>query len=176
MGETVPNETASDDIPPESIAAIDGAFATLDEHLLPHLKLYGPKERRKRPRMGDRTEPFVSKAADYSETHPEFMPAYVDKPAFKRAVRRVGTLRPYQRRFDQYKSMVDDSMGIAGSDALMGALPYYKTTKEAAKNKQPAAMTIADDLGERFAAKRPSKKPASGTPSQPSADQPADKD
>jgi len=91
MGENVPNDAASDDIPPESIVAIDAAFAAFDEHLLPHLKLYGPGEHRARVRMGDVSEPFVGKVADYVETHPEFMPSYVDKPAFQRAVRRLGT-------------------------------------------------------------------------------------
>jgi hypothetical protein len=170
MGETIPKDMASDDIPPESIAAIDAAFATLDEHLLPHLESSGSDDRRRMARMGDKSEPFVSKAADYSQTHPEFMPGYVDVAAFQRAIRRIDLLRPYQRRFDQYKSMVDDSVGIAGSDALNGALPYYKTTKEAAKKKQPAAVTIAQDLAERFAANRSSKKPAP----QPSARRPAE--
>lgn len=177
MGETVPNDSDSGGLSPEATAALDGAFAVIAQYLLPELESSGTEDRRKRARMGDISEPFVSKVRDYSESNPEFMPPYADQSVFKRAVAKIEALRPYQRRFAQYKSMLDDTIGIAGSDALdEGALPYYKTVKEAAKKKKPAAATIAADLGMRYAALRGPRKAAPAASQEPPADPPGSKD
>ena len=169
MAESMPEDSGSDEFPPEAIAAIDAAFAALDRYLLPRLEIAPIGRRHARIRMGDKTEPFVDKVRDYLQTNPELMPSYADRPAFERAVGRLDILRPYQRRLAQYKKMVDDSVGIAGSDAMEGALPYYKTSGEAAKKKRPGAVTIYEDLSQRFPRRTRQKR---ATPPDPPADRP----
>lgn len=177
MTDNVPADSDPGDLSPEASAAIDGAFETLDLHLLPILESAGTDDGRGRARMGERSEPFVGKIRDYLVTNPEFMPPYADTPAFQRAVKKIDALRPYQRRFDQYKSLVDDTVGNAGSDALeAGAHPYYKTVAEAAKYKQPAAVTIYEDLSSRYARRRSPKKTAAPAAKKPPADSSPDKD
>ena len=169
MAENVPEDSGSDEFPPEALTAIDAAFATLDQYLLPRLEIADPRKRRHRIRMGDKTEPFVDKVRDYLQTDPDLMPSYADRPRFERAVVRLDILKPYQRRLAQYKKMVDDSVGIAGSDAMEGALPYYKASGDAAKKKWPRAVTIHADLSQRFP-RRPRRKRVA--PADPVADAP----
>lgn len=157
MAENVPEDSGPDEFPPESLAAIEAAFAALDQHLLPRLEIAPIGRRHARIRMGDKTEPFVAKVRDYLQTDPDLMPSYADRPRFERAVGRLDILKPYQRRLAQYKKMVDDSVGIAGSDAMEGALPYYKASGDAAKKKWPRAVTIHADLSQRFP-RRPRQK------------------
>ena len=155
---SLPDPSSSDVIPPEAIAAIDAGFAAFDQYLLPYLASVGTGERVKY-RMGDKSGPFVDKVAAYMETHPEFIPPQVDKASFLRNVARLEALKTCQRRFDEYKRLVDDSVRVTGSDVMTdGALPYYKSSKEAAKSGMPGAATVAEDLGERFAALRASAK------------------
>ncbi len=176
MADAIPNDLDSGDIPPDSVAAILSAFALLDQHMLPHLRSAGTDDQRNMMRMGEKNEPFVGKVSDYLETNPEFMPSYANKDGFKAAVSRVNALKPFQRRLDQYKSMVDDTVSMNGGLALEGALPYYTTTREAAKRKQPAAVTIYQDLRTRFIRKRPAKPAAPAAAAAKPADPSSDKD
>jgi hypothetical protein len=54
--------------------------------------------------------------------------------------------------------MIDDSLTVAGSEALTAALASCQSIKFAAKLNQPGAATMFDDLGVRFQAQgRPPK-------------------
>jgi hypothetical protein len=153
---SLPDPSSSDVIPPEAIAAIDAGFAAFDQYMLPYLDSAGAGGRVRYP-MGDKSGPFVDKVAAYMETHPEFIPPQVDKAAFQRNLARVQALTPYKRRLDEYKRLVDDTVRTTGSDLMTdGALPYYRSSKEAAKSGMPGAATVSEDLGERFAALRAS--------------------
>jgi len=152
--------------PPEAIQASQSALEVLIAQLVPHLRSLGTEDRRTMPRMGEKTESFVFKAYAYSNTNPEFLPAFIDRVEFQRDVDAITVLRPLRRALGQIVDMLDDSLAMAGSEAYMAALPYYLNAKAGAKLKQPGAATISDDLSTRFVGQgRPGKvapPPASG--------------
>ena len=84
------------------------------------------------------------------ETNPEFIPAYMDKTEFLKDEAVVTSLTPIGNLAMQLASDIEDTLTITGSEALMSALLYYGTTKEAADKGVTTAKPIYDDLSQRF--------------------------
>lgn len=59
-------------------------------------------------------------------------------------------MQPIVNLTAQLHSDTDDTMMLAGSEALQSALLYYGQVKEANSKGVPTAKPIYDDLSERF--------------------------
>ncbi len=150
MPSSIVSNRVSAVVPPEVLqAALAHQQAAVDA-LMPYLVTLGTLDRRKMPRLGDKNEVFVLKTLAYATSNPEFMPTFVDIGEFRKDVDLMQGLRPMARLAVQFAELLDDTIGLAGSEALQASLPYYSTTKTAAKMGQPLAMTIAADLGGQF--------------------------
>ena len=66
---------------PAEQAEVDAAIATLQRVLGTKFKNLTPQERQERPKMGDKTVAFVEKVLEYADTHPQFLPPYVERAA-----------------------------------------------------------------------------------------------
>ena len=139
------------DIPDDDLQAVQAALQTLQAKLVPHLVNIGSDERRALAKMGSKRADFVSKTLNYGSTNPQFKPAFVDIAGFSRDVTALGVLRSLQQPFSQIADLLDDSLALAGSDAMNAALAYCQSVKTANKLNMPGAATIADDLATRFA-------------------------
>ena len=139
------------DIPDDDLQAVQAAVQTLQAKLIPHLVNIGADEKRALTKMGSKSVDFVSKTLTYSNTNPQFKPAFVDLDNFSHDVTAFGLLRSLQQPVSQLADMLDDSMAVAGSDAMNAALAYYQSVKTANKLNVPGAATISDDLSTRFA-------------------------
>jgi len=137
---------------PEVLQAASAAVQQIQTSVVPQLISLGTENRRTMPRMGDKNEAFVVKVLAYAISNPEFLPAFVDVGEFQKDVDVIEALRPLRRALGLIVDLLDDTLALAGSEALMAALPYYKAVKAAAKLGHPGAQTIADDLAARFAA------------------------
>jgi hypothetical protein len=165
MSVSIVSNRISTVVPPEVLqAAIAQQQAAVDT-LRPYLVALGTMDRRKMPRLGDKNEVFVLKTLAYATSNPEFMPTFVDVGEFKKDVDVMQALRPVVRLAVQFVDLLNDTIGLAGSEALQASLPYYSTTKTAAKMGQPIAMTIAADLGAQFQSQGRSQ--GSGTTGEP---------
>ena len=134
----------------DDLQAVQAAVQTLQAKLVPHLVNIGPDEKRALSKMGSKSVDFVSKTLTYANTNPQFKPAFVDIDSFSSDVNAFGVLRSLQQPFSQIADMLDDSLAMAGSDAMNAALAYYQSVKTANKLNVPGAATINDDLATRF--------------------------
>ena len=149
----------------DDLQAVQAAVQTLQAKLVPHLVNIGSDEKRALAKMGSKSVDFVSKTLSYASTNPQFKPVFVDIEDFSSDVNTFGVLRSLQQPVSQLADMLDDSLALAGSDAMNAALAYYKSVKTANKLNMPGAATIANDLATRFAGqgpRGPAKAPSAG--------------
>ena len=134
----------------EEKAQITAALTAMNAVLEGKLVTLSPQERREHPKMGDGTEPFVSKALDYATSNPEFTPRFVNADDMKIDFEAVSTLNSIYRPLKQLIEQLDDSILLSGSEAYVAALAYYNSVKVGAKMNAPGAKSIYNDLKQRF--------------------------
>ncbi len=103
--------------------------------------------------MGDKTIATVQKVKMYITTNPEFAPVYMDKTEFLKDEMVVTGLKPLANLAEQLASDLDDTIMLAGSEALVASMMYYGTVKEAASKAVTTAKPIYEDLSQRFSKK-----------------------
>ena len=118
--------------------------------LAPYLQGLTAEERQTLFKLGNKTVATVQKTKTYVDTNPEFVPTYMNRDEFKKDEKVVSQLQPIVNLTAQLHSDADDTMMLAGSEALQSALLYYGQVKEAHSKGVPTAKPIYDDLSERF--------------------------
>ncbi len=137
-------------IPADDLLAVREALKTIHDKLVPHLVPLAAADRKKPSRMGAKSVDFVSNALGYALGHPEFNPGFLAVKDFEDDVAVVAVLRELRQSLKQVGDLIDDSLVLAGSDALAAALAFYQSVKAAARRNMPGAVTIAQDLAARF--------------------------
>ncbi len=118
--------------------------------LAPYLQGLTAKEREEMFKLGDKTVAIVEKTREYVISNPQFVPAYMDQDEFKKDVTVVSQLKAVVNLATQLATDSDDTLMLAGSEALQGALLYYGQIREAHHKGIPTAKPIYQDLSERF--------------------------
>lgn len=147
------------DIPQTVIDQVTENLQNSRTLLAPYLQALAPGEKKSIFKMGDKTVATVQKVEDYTETNPEFAPSYMDKPEFVKDVSVVTDLSPLRNLATQLASDLSDTITIAGNEALLAALLYYGSVKEASSKGVATATPIYEDLSTRFTRKGYKKKP-----------------
>lgn len=140
-------------IPEETIAAVLENLQECKNLLQPYLLALTPEERQSILKMGDKTVATVLKTKDYVVTNPQFVPSYMNAAEFVADANVVNQLTPITNLATQLSRNVEDTIMVAGSEALQEALLYYGQVKEAASKGVPSAGPIYDDLKQRFVKK-----------------------
>ena len=138
------------EIPQAVIAEVNQKLQECKTLLAPYLQGLTTEERKALFKMGDKTVATVQKVKSYMDTNPEFIPAYMNKTEFLKDESVVTSLTPIGNLATQLASDIEDTLTITGSEALMSALLYYGTAKEAADKGVTTAKPIYDDLSQRF--------------------------
>lgn len=137
-------------IPADDLKKVLDLLKQAEDILKPYLIALTPEERKKLPKMGDKTIPFVEKVTEYAKSNPEFVPSYMNVQNLEIDFQAVSDLTLMIRPTDQLASSLNDTTLLAGSEAYSSALVYYNAVKQAARNNVPNAKTIFDDLKKRF--------------------------
>lgn len=137
-------------IPAQDEADINNALNTLVQKLMPHLITISDSERQTLPKMKDKTLAFVTKATEHAEQNPSLVPLYLDVTEWRRDFAAVEKLRVIGNQVSQLLRAIEDSAMVAGSEAYVAALSFYKNTQLAAKLNIQGAKDITDDLQVRF--------------------------
>lgn len=148
---------------PEDLAQTRAAVETLEKILMPKLTLLDSQLRQELPKMGNKTVGFVTKALDYAESNPVLLPRYFELKEAKIDLEAVSILREFDGTLGRVAQMVEDTMTLSGSEAYTAALSFYSAVKVAAKDHQPGAQLICDDLKANFP-----RNAAKSAPEQPS--------
>jgi hypothetical protein len=130
------------------------AIQTLRQKL-PFLVDLTADERRTMLKFGDKSMPFVVRAAEVATQNPDFLPRAFSVEELKRDVELLQALQPITTALTQLQELVDDTVMLVGSEAYLGALAVYQYAK--ASGAGGALDDLVDDLGRRFARKTPVK-------------------
>lgn len=147
------------EIPASIITEVTQKLQDCKTLLTPYLQALTPADRESIFKMGDKTVATVQKVKDYLVTNPEFAPAYMDSAEFLKDEAVVTSLTPIGNLAKQLSSDLNDTIMLAGGEAVLSALLYYGTVKEASAKGVATAKPIYDDLSKRFAKRASSKTP-----------------
>ena len=148
------------EIPQNVLSEVNQKLQECKTLLAPYLQALTLDEKQSIFKMGDKTVATVQKVKTYMDTNPEFIPAYMDTAEFLKDEAVVSALDPLGNLATQLASDIKDTMILAGSEAIVGALLYYGTTKEAAAKGIVTAQPIYEDLSQRFSRKSIKKDPS----------------
>jgi hypothetical protein len=135
---------------PEEFDKISQALEVINSTLKPHLVQLSPEQRRQLPKMSDKTTPFVEKALEMAENHPEFAPSTMVVGELKVDFDSVKTLGKIQKPMEKLFNSLSDTILVAGSEAYIASLAYYNTVKTAAEGDSARAKEIYEELSQRF--------------------------
>ncbi|TQM06534.1 hypothetical protein FB548_2905 [Pseudoxanthomonas sp. 3HH-4] len=135
----------------DDLAAVEGAIATLEQHLTGLIGLT-PDERRELTKMGDKSEAFCRQAVITLGKHPDVLPRNFDVDEYRADLAALDALRPLLTRLQRvYDRMVDSEMAL-GSDLMVASLEGYAHLKVAGRGD--GLDTLKEALGARFNRKR----------------------
>jgi hypothetical protein len=138
-------------IPATVIADVTQKLQDCKTALAPYLQGLTATERMEMFKMGDKTVATVQKTKQYLISNPEFAPSYMDQAEFLKDEAVVTQLAPIVNLAKQLFTDADDTVMLAGGEALLAAMLYYGTVKEAFSKGVPTAKPIYEDLKARFA-------------------------
>ncbi len=137
-------------IPQEVIEEVNAKLQEIQNALSPYLQGLTTEESKSLFKMGDKSIATVQKIENYIESNPEFVPSYMDKEEFLKDGKAVNQLKPLLSKVTQLNSDLNDTIILAGSEAMVAGLMYYGTVKEAANKGVVTAKPIYEDLKQRF--------------------------
>jgi hypothetical protein len=144
------NNQISLEIPQNILDEVTQKLQECKTLLSPYLQGLSVEDRQNLYKMGDKTIATVQKVKSYLDTNPEFAPSYMDKAEFLKDEAVVTALNPLKNLTSQLTSDLDDTIMLAGSEALTASLFYYGTAKEASDKGIATAKPIYEDLRQRF--------------------------
>ena len=134
----------------DQLTLIRTALQTLNSALRPQLVQLVPQSRQELPKMGDKSIGFVSKTLEHARNNPDFAPRYFSIEEASIDFNAVTLLREFNNTLGSLAEMVQDTMMLSGSEVYAASLSFYNAIKGAAKDGQPGAKLIYDDLRARF--------------------------
>ena len=130
--------------------SINSAITTLVDTLTPHMVPLSSDERKKLPKMGESSLPFVEKVIDYVESDAQFNPPFINADHMQVDFNAVKDLTTMMRPLEQLMDGMSDMLLLSGSELYVAALSYYNSVKMAHKLNLPESETIYKDLFKRF--------------------------
>lgn len=145
------NENRYDaEIPAEIVTQVKDLFQQAAGLIAPFLINLTMDERKSLAKLGDKGYTFVNKGNEYLRLNATPTPPYLDKAAIDTDLKGYDTLRQVLQVISPTIEALQDSMTLAGSEALGGVLTFYNYIKGAAKAGVPGAQPIYEDLSTRF--------------------------
>ena len=139
------------------ITEINDAIATLAAKLQPILIALEADDKKSLAKIGGKGVSFVDKTVQYAINNSEFLPPFISSEELKKDFDAFNMLNNFLRPLMQITKNLDDTATLCGSEAILAALAYYNSVKQAVKMGVPNAKTIYDDLSIRFEAQKARK-------------------
>lgn len=105
-------------------------------------------------KAGNAYLPFIDKAYQAMQAHPEIIPPVFNKEEFERDYQQLSALRPIFNQINELAEGIGKTYTAVGSDALIGALEVYSAVKQN-KDKVPGLAATADEMGVFFKRSQP---------------------
>jgi len=108
-------------------------------------------------KAGNAYLPFIDKAFQAMQAHPEIIPPVFNKEEFERDYQLLSALRPIFNQVNELAEGIQKTFQAVGSDSLVAALEVYSAVK-LNKDKVPGLAATADEMAVFFKRSK-SKKP-----------------
>ena len=108
------------------------------------------EEKQEMPKMRDKNVSWVQKCLEYAMANPSLVPAYIDVKEWAKDFKLVQDLLKVYRPLAQLVSQIDDTLTMAGSEAMGASYGFYGNLKGAVKAGVPGSKPIYEDLSSRF--------------------------
>lgn len=118
-----------------------------------------PQEKRELIKVGNNTIPFIDKAYQAAQVHPEILPTVFDKAEFAKDYLLAKDLLPIANMLNELNTSVDDTLCAANSDTMVAALEVYAAVQQN-KDKVPGLDVVSSELKEFFKRNRKNNNPA----------------
>jgi hypothetical protein len=155
------------DLDSKEMSAIVGLLVSLKEKM-PWLVDVTGSEKHNGFIVGDDTLPFIKKALEYANKHPEIVPSFIDMERWNEKNEVFLHLRELWRTLGELFESVEDTQVVQGHEVSGYALAFYSAAQDAVKHNVSGSKSIVDDLGKRF-----TKSGISGNQVDPNLDSPA---
>lgn len=144
-------EHANLEIIPDTIVTIaTQKLNEIKDLLAPYLQTLSGDERQKLLKMSNQSFGFVSKAIEYCQHNPQFMPGYMKFDQLNHDYGAMAAIRPLLTTCAHLQSDLEDTAMRVGSNAFSQCLLYYYNVEMAAGKGETVAQPIMEDLTERF--------------------------
>ena len=132
----------------EQSAAVTASIASLYT-AMPFLVSMSAADRRRLPKLGDKSESFVRQAHQIVRDHGSVLPTGLDLAAMDRDATIRDLLLPVHQQLSQILSLVDDTIMAAGCDLMKASLIVYRALQS--HGEEAGLRLVRDELGRRFA-------------------------
>jgi hypothetical protein len=102
------------------------------------------------PKLGEKSEPFVTNAINYAQKHPNTVPKRCKFSEAEQDFSVYNDLKNVDIMLSQMAIRVSHTRILAGSEAVDCANDYYKNVQQDAKDGNAEAMPIYNDLKSRY--------------------------
>lgn len=124
-------------------AAIAGLYTAL-----PFLVSMTTADRRRLPKLGDKSESFVRQAHQIVRDHGSVLPTGLSLAAMDRDAAIRDLLLPVHQQLSQILSLVDDTIMAAGCDLMKASFIVYRSLQS--HGEEAGLRGVRDELGRRF--------------------------
>lgn len=100
-------------------------------------------------KVGNAYLPFIEKAYQAMQAHPEIIPPIFDKDEFTRDYQLLNSLRPIFNQINELTESIQKTFTAVGSDAMGASLEIYSAVKQN-KDKVPGLAVTADEMAMFF--------------------------
>lgn len=100
-------------------------------------------------KAGNAYLPFIDKAYQAMQAHPEIIPPVFNKEEFERDYQLLSALRPIFNQINELAEGIQKTFTAVGSDAMIGALEVYSAVKQN-KDKVPGLVATAEEMAVFF--------------------------
>ena len=132
----------------EQTAAVTASIASLYT-AMPFLVSMSTADRRRLPKLGDKSESFLRQAHQIVRDHGDVLPTGLSLEAMDRDAAIRDLLLPVHQQLSQILSLVDDTIMAAGCDLMKASLIVYRALQS--HGEEAGLRLVRDELGRRFA-------------------------
>ncbi len=115
---------------------------------LPFLVSMSTADRRRLPKLGDKSEAFVRQAHQIVRDHGDVLPTGLNLGAMDRDAAIRDALLPVHQQLTQVLSMVDDTIMAAGCDLMKASHIVYRALQS--HGEEAGLRILRDELSRRF--------------------------
>lgn len=146
-------------ITPAQLDAVNAAAMALEAALSGLTTNLGEEDKKRLPKIGDKTLAFDEKCKAYMADRPDLVPAFTDMAEVQTDRDLIAALLPFLRQLEPIVSDLENTILLAYSDLYVADLAFYQNVKQAARRGVNGADAIYGDLKERFPGRPRSEEP-----------------